>query len=92
MLHSIATVSISGTLEEKLVAIAKAGFKSVRSQSLAESRGARWMPGIQEKSQEWRDVQIQIKEGRKLVQVFYGVTTFSPLGEGDRNERTVKSK
>lgn len=72
-------------------AIAKAGFKSVRSQSLAESRGARWMPGIQEKSQEWRDVQIQIKEGRKLVQVFYGVTTFSPLGEGDRNERTVKS-
>ncbi|GGI88103.1 conjugal transfer protein TraC [Polymorphobacter multimanifer] len=72
-------------------ASAKAGMKSVRSQSLAESRGARWMPGIQEKSQEWRDVQVQLKEGRKLVQVFYGVTTFSPLGEGDRNERTVKS-
>lgn len=72
-------------------AIARAGFKSVRTQSLAESRGARWMPGIQEKSAEWRDVQNQIKEGRKLVRVFYGVTTFSPLGDGDRNERTVKS-
>ena len=71
--------------------IAKAGLKSVRSQSLAESRGARWMPGIQEKSAEWRDVQSQIREGRKLVRVFYGVTTFSPLGDGDRNERTVKS-
>jgi conjugal transfer ATP-binding protein TraC len=72
-------------------AVAKAGLKSIRAQSLAESRGARWMPGIQEKSLEWRDVQNQIKEGRKLVRVFYGVTTYSPLGQGDTNERTVKS-
>ncbi len=79
------------TYPDEEAAIAKAGFKSVRSQSLAESRGARWMPGIQEKSQEWRDVQNQIKEGRKLVRVFYGVTTYSPDGDGDRNERIVKS-
>lgn len=72
-------------------ATAKAGFKALRSQSLAESRGARFMPGIQEKSTEWRDVNAQLKEGRKLVRAFYGVTTYSPEGEGDRNERTVKS-
>jgi conjugal transfer ATP-binding protein TraC len=27
----------------------------------------------------------------KLVKVFYGLTTFSPLGEGDAHERAVKS-
>ena len=31
MLHSIATVSISGTLEEKLRVIANSGFAGVRS-------------------------------------------------------------
>ena len=79
------------TYPDEEAAIAKAGFKAVRSQSLAESRGGRWMPGITEKAQEWRAVQEQMREGRKLVRAFYGVTIFAPDGEGDRHERTVKS-
>lgn len=69
----------------------KAGFKLLRTTSLAESRGAKYLPNIREQSGEWKHVQDQLKEGRKLVRVFYGVTTFSPEGEGDRNERTLKS-
>ncbi|OYZ15861.1 MAG: type-IV secretion system protein TraC [Sphingomonadales bacterium 28-64-96] len=79
------------TYPDEEAAVAKAGFKAVRSQSLAESRGGRWMPGIVEKAQEWRAVQEQMREGRKLVRAFYGVTIFAPDGEGDRHERTVKS-
>ena len=79
------------TYPDEEASAAKAGFKAVRSQSLAESRGGRWMPGIVEKAQEWRSVQEQLREGRKLVRAFYGVTIFAPEGEGDRHERTVKS-
>jgi len=75
--------------EEK--AQARAGFKFMRTSSLADSRGARYMPNIREQSSEWRHVQDQMREGRKLVKVFYGVTLYSPDGEGDRNERTLKS-
>ena len=70
---------------------ARAGFKFMRTSSLADSKGARYMPNIREQSSEWRHVQDQMREGRKLVKVFYGVTLYSPDGEGDRNERTLKS-
>jgi conjugal transfer ATP-binding protein TraC len=70
---------------------ATAGFKFMRTTSLADSKGARFIPNIKQQSGEWQYVQDQLKEGRKLVQVFYGVTLFSPDGEGDRNERTLKS-
>ncbi len=70
---------------------AKAGFKFMRTSSLADSKGAKYMPNIREQSSEWRHVQDQMREGRKLVQVFYGVTLYSPDGDGDRNERTLKS-
>lgn len=70
---------------------ANAGFKFMRTTSLADSKGARFMPNIRQQSGEWQYVQDQLKEGRKLVQVFYGVTIFSPLGKGDADERTVKS-
>ena len=68
-----------------------AGMKSMRSSSLADSRGAKWIPNIREKSEEWRHVQDQLAMGRKLVKLHYGVTTYSAMGDGDRNERTLKS-
>jgi len=70
---------------------AKAGYKSLRTTSLLEGRGAKFIPGLGEQAAEWRHVQDQLKEGRKLVKVFYGVTSYSPMGEGDRNERIVKA-
>jgi conjugal transfer ATP-binding protein TraC len=36
-------------------------------------------------------VQSELQEGRRLVRVFYGLTTYSPLGRGDRDERAIKS-
>ena len=70
---------------------AKAGFKFMRTTSLADSKGSRYLPNLRESSAEWRYVQDQLADGRKLVQVFYGVTLYSPMGEGDQNERTLKS-
>ena len=72
-------------------ASAKAGFKFMRTTSLADTRSARFLPRIAEQSAEWSHVQAELQQGRRLVRVFYGITTFSPLGLGDRHERAVKS-
>jgi conjugal transfer ATP-binding protein TraC len=72
-------------------AAAKAGFKFMRTTSLAGTRSARFLPRLAEQSAEWQHVQAELQEGRRLVRVFYGLTTFSPLGQGDRHERAVKS-
>ena len=72
-------------------ASAKAGFKFMRTTSLADTRSARFLPRIAEQSAEWSHVQAELQQGRRLVRVFYGITTFSPLGAGDRHERAVKS-
>lgn len=72
-------------------ASARAGFKFMRTTSLAGTKSARFLPRIAEQSAEWSHVQAELQEGRKLVRVFYGVTAFSPLGDADRNERAIKS-
>lgn len=72
-------------------AAAKAGFKFMRTTSLAETRSARFLPRIGEQAAEWQHVQAELQEGRRLVRVFYGLTTFSPLGRGDTDERAIKS-
>ncbi len=72
-------------------ASSRAGMKFLRSTSLSEGKSARYLPRLREQAAEWREVQAQLQEGRRLVRAFYGVTTFSPHGDGDRNERMVKS-
>jgi conjugal transfer ATP-binding protein TraC len=72
-------------------AAARAGYKFMRTTSLADTRSARFLPRIGEQSAEWARVQAELLEGRRLVRVFYGVTTYSPLGLGDTHERAVKS-
>ncbi len=72
-------------------AAAKAGFKFMRTTSLSETRSARFLPRIGEQAAEWQHVQAELQEGRRLVRVFYGLTTFSPLGRGDSDERAIKS-
>ena len=72
-------------------AAARAGMKFLRSTSLSEGRSARYVPRLAEQAAEWRQVQAQMQEGRRLVRAFFGVTSFSPEGEGDKHERTIKS-
>ncbi|GAY24767.1 MULTISPECIES: type IV secretion system protein TraC [Sphingobium] len=72
-------------------ASSKAGFKFMRTTSLADSKSARFLPQLKEQSQEWRYVNDEMKQGRKLVRLFYSVTAFSPKGKGDTHERVLKS-
>ena len=63
----------------------------MRTTSLADSRSARFLPQLSEQRDEWQYVQAEMRQGRKLAQVYYGVGALSPLGKGDVNERMVKS-
>ena len=72
-------------------ASARASMKFMRSTSLSEGRTSRYVPKLHEQAAEWREVQAQLQEGRRLVRSFYGVTSFSPEGLGDAHERTIKS-
>ena len=69
----------------------RAGRKFMRTTSLADSKSARMLPQLKDQSAEWKFVKDELRQGRKLVQAFYSVTSFSPKGKGDSNERTLKS-
>lgn len=78
-------------LSDEEATASRAGYKVLRTTSLAESRSARFLPQLAQQRDEWQHVQAQLREGRKLVQAYYGVGALSPLGKGDANERLVKS-
>ena len=72
-------------------ASSKAGYKFMRTTSLADSKSARFLPQLRDQSQEWKHVNDEIRQGRKLIRLFYSVSAFSPKGKGDANERILKS-
>src|SRR3546814_11906783 len=69
----------------------RAAFKFMRTTSLANSQSAKFTPQIRDPSREWEYVQDQLRQGPKLVRVFYSVMSVSPYGEGDRHERNLKA-
>ena len=69
----------------------RAGYKFMRTTSLADSKSARFLPQLREQSREWQFVNEELRQGRKLVRGFYSLTAFSPKGRGDANERVLKS-
>ena len=76
---------------DPMASTSKASFKFMRTTSLADSKSARFLPQLRDQSQEWRYVNDELRQGRKLVRVFFSVTSFSPKGRGDANERVLKS-
>lgn len=72
-------------------ATSKAGFKVMRTTSLADSKSSRFLPQLADQRDEWQHVQQEMRQGRKLCQAYYGVGALSPLGRGDINERILKS-
>ncbi len=72
-------------------AAARAGFKFMRTTSLEATKSARFLPRLSEQSAEWRHVQTELQSGKKLVKLFYGLTSISPLGQGDAHERVIKA-
>jgi len=69
----------------------RASRKFMRTTSLADSKSARMLPQLKDQSREWEFVKDELRQGRKLIQAFYSVTSFSPKGKGDANERVLKS-
>src|SRR3546814_11637200 len=63
----------------------------MRTTSLSQTKSARFLPKLAEQSAEWRHVQAELQAGKKLVKLFYGVTSISPLGQGDAHERIIKA-
>ena len=77
--------------QDEEAASSKAGYKHMRTTSLADSKSARLLPQLKDQSREWEHVSQQLRLGRKLVQAYYTVGIMSPKGKGDSNERTIKS-
>jgi conjugal transfer ATP-binding protein TraC len=69
----------------------KATLKHMRKQQQSETLMAKWVPGLKSQADEWRDYLSDVERGASGVDMYYGVTIFSPWGEGDANERTVRS-
>lgn len=72
-------------------ASARAGYKFMRTTSLSQTKSARFLPKLADQSAEWRHVQNELQAGKKLVKLFYGLTSYSPLGQGDAHERVIKA-
>src|SRR5436309_9322447 len=47
---------------------------------------------FREQSQEWRHVNEEIRQGRKLVRVFFSVTSFSPKGQGEIGRASCRER
>ena len=77
--------------QDEQAASSKAGYKFMRTSSLADSKSARFLPQLKDQSREWQHVQEELRQGNKLVRAFYGITSFSPRGKGEANERILKS-
>ena len=70
---------------------AKAGYKFVRTSSLAEGKGVKLVPKLRTEAAEWQFVADRVKQGEKLVSCYYAVTIIAPKGRGEPCERTLKA-
>ncbi|MDQ2762635.1 MAG: DUF5934 domain-containing protein, partial [Pseudomonadota bacterium] len=77
--------------QDEQAASSKAGYKFMRTSSLADSKSSRLLPQLKDQSREWEHVSQELRLGRKLVHAYYAVGIISPKGQGDTNERTIKS-
>ena len=68
-----------------------ANVKAMRKRSQVESISARFVPNIPEQAEEWRSVSEMLQKGVNLVDAHYAVTMFAPWGDGDIDERTIRS-
>src|SRR3546814_5791160 len=72
-------------------ASARAGYKFMRTTSLSQTKSARFLPKLADQSAEWRHVKNELQAGKKLVNLFYGLTSYAPLGSGVAHKRVTKA-
>src|SRR3546814_18182083 len=75
---------------DEQAATAKAGFKFMRTTSLANSQSAKFTPQVRDQSREWEYVQDKLRQGQKLVRVFTGSSAF--LHTAKATEMTATSR
>jgi conjugal transfer ATP-binding protein TraC len=69
----------------------RAGYKFVRTSSLAEGKGVKLVPKLRTEAAEWEFVADRVKQGEKLVSCYYAVSILAPKGRGEMCERTLKA-
>ncbi|MDE2439441.1 MAG: type IV secretion system protein TraC [Betaproteobacteria bacterium] len=69
----------------------KANLRFMRKTQQSESVTGRWNSRLKPQAEEWKGVIEDLARGQNLVNLYYGVTMFSPWGNGDLNERIIKS-
>ncbi len=84
-------ISITLVFPDQEAASSTANMKMMRKTSMLDSPSAKYLPQLSEQSQDWRLALEQIRQGQKLIQCYYCVGVMSPMGQGDANEKSVKS-
>ena len=84
-------ISVTLMFPDQEAANSAANMKMMRKTSMLDSPSAKYLPMLAEQSQDWRLALDQIRQGQKLIQCYYCVGVLSPMGQGDANEKSVKS-
>ena len=69
----------------------RAFLKSARATQQAGTGIARYLPGLPEKSRDWRFVTERLKEGERLVRAYYAVCVYAPPDAIDEAEQAVRA-
>lgn len=84
-------ISVVLIFPDEEAANSKANMKMMRKTSMLDSPSSKYLPTLAEQSQDWKLVLEQLRQGQKLLQCYYCVGVMSPMGQGDANEKSVKS-
>lgn len=69
----------------------KAAIKGVRADQRANSPLARFIPSVGKVARDWKFANARLEEGDRLVECFYQVVLFAPMGQGNRCETVLKN-
>ena len=69
----------------------RAFLKAARATQQAGTGIARYLPGLPEKARDWRTVAARLKEGERLVRVFYAVSVYAPRAAAEEAESAARA-
>ncbi len=69
----------------------KLDFKAARAVTNAEGQLAKFVPVFKDQAEDWRHVQKAVASGQIALKMVHTMVLFTPLGEGDRVEQSVRS-
>ena len=69
----------------------RAFLKAARATQQAGTGIAKYLPGLPEKARDWQTVTTRLKEGERLVRVFYSVCAYAPRTAIEEAESAVRA-